>query len=548
MQNHGANGKAVFRSRAWLVAALLVMLWATPAKADSRIIVRTTLSLQGLQQLCNLPLLQICSVVDGLGDPLNQLFLVTTPLDATTALNLLRSLPGILDAELDQVIGLLGGLNRVTTVPSALSDATPVTYYNATVWNGYVTQPAAQIIRVAAAHRQFNLAGSGIVADIDTGVDPNHPAFAGVLLQGYDFTRNQAGASEINDLSPSDFPTLPTPCAPANCPPANVNQESAAILEGWAATTLDTNPNYGAFGHGTMVMGVIHLVAPKAHLLPLKAFSSAGTGYLSDILRAVYYATQNGANVINMSFDFMTKSPELASALDHANKAGVICAASAGNDGKEETVYPAALQTDVMGVTSTSDLDTRSFFSNYGDQVVWVAAPGEGVVTTYPFSTYAAGWGTSFSAPFASGGAALLLNLKPGTNEPRAAADVAHAVYVGPNMGNGRLDLVRALSAATGDFSISVAPSSATVHRGANQKFTITVTASQGFTGTVSLSANGLPSHTSGAFNPSSITGAGTSVLTLQIGQSAPTGTYKLTIQGKSGSLVHSAHVMLTIR
>lgn len=141
-----------------------------------------------------------------------------------------------------------------------------------------------------------------------------------------------------------------------------------------------------------------------------------------------------------------------------------------------------------------------------------------------------------------------MLNLKPGTNEPRAAADVAHAVYVGPNMGNGRLDLVRALSAARGDFSISVAPSSTTVHRGANQEFTVTVTALQGFTGTVGLSANGLPSHTSGAFNPSSITGAGTSVLTLQIGQSAPTGTYKLTIQGKSGSLVHSAHVILTIR
>jgi subtilisin family serine protease len=109
------------------------------------------------------------------------------------------------------------------------------------------------------------------------------------------------------------------------------NQESAAILEGWAATILDTNPNYAAFGHGTMVMGVIHLVAPKARLLPLKAFSSAGTGYLSDILRAIYYANQNGANVINMSFNLMTSSTELSSALDQANKSGVICAASAGN-------------------------------------------------------------------------------------------------------------------------------------------------------------------------------------------------------------------------
>ena len=194
MRNYCTRCKDVLRNRAWLVAALLVMLWTTtPAKADSRIIVRTTLGLQGLQQLCNTIPLPICSVVGSLGDPLNQLFLVNSPLDASIILNILRSLPGIVDAELDQLISLLGGLNSVTTPPAALSESTLVTYYNSKVWNGYVTQPAAQIVRVATAQHQFNVAGSGIVADIDTGVDPNHPAFAGVLLQGYDFTRNQSG-------------------------------------------------------------------------------------------------------------------------------------------------------------------------------------------------------------------------------------------------------------------------------------------------------------------------------------------------------------------
>ena len=83
--------------------------------------------------------------------------------------------------------------------------------------------------------------------------------------------------------------------------------------------------------------------------------------------------------------------------------------------------------------------------SNYGDAIVWVAAPGEAIVTTYPFSTYAAGWGTSFSAPFVSGGSSLLLNKQANTNESQAAAAVAHAVPLGPDMGNGRLDLVQAL-------------------------------------------------------------------------------------------------------
>jgi len=44
-----------------------------------------------------------------------------------------------------------------------------------------------------------------------------------------------------------------------------------------------------------MVMGVIHLVAPKAQLLPLKAFHADGKGFLSDILSAIYYAAQNNA-------------------------------------------------------------------------------------------------------------------------------------------------------------------------------------------------------------------------------------------------------------
>src|SRR5438552_12180879 len=98
-----------------------------------------------------------------------------------------------------------------------------------------------------------------------------------------------------------------------------------------------------------------------------------------------------------MSFDTQTSSVELQKALDYANQQGVICAASSGNDGKGPQgpptpflVYPAALQTDVMGVASTTDQDTPSSFTNYGNAIVWVAAPGESIVSTYPFDTYAA--------------------------------------------------------------------------------------------------------------------------------------------------------------
>src|SRR6266576_2105000 len=296
----------------WLWIPLLICsLYASPATADNRVIVRTTLGLQGLQAICSpLPLLQNCTVVAGLDGTLNQLFLVTTPLDVTTLLNLLGGTVGIVDAEADQLLSLVVGLNQVTTPPAGLSDTTPVNYSGSTVWDGYVNQPAAKIVRVSQAQSTFQVTGTGIVADIDTGVDPNHPALQPVLLispsthcSGYDFTRNQPCGSEMTDY------TGPQP-SPNTTNVANVNQSTAAVLDQSTAAVLDCNGaspcQYAAFGHGTMVMGVIHLVAPTAQLLPLKAFSSDGTGFLSDILRAIYYAVENNANVINMSFDTQT--------------------------------------------------------------------------------------------------------------------------------------------------------------------------------------------------------------------------------------------------
>ena len=527
--------------RLGFIAAVLLSL-AVPARAQNRIIVRTTLGLQGLQGVCNalsLPLLPpACSVVGGLRDPLNQLFLVSTPLDPMTLLKVLGTVQGIVDAEIDQLISLLGPNVVPSPLPSGLiSDRTPFPYFGTTVWNGYANQPAASIVRVSNAHSPpFSVSGSGIVADIDTGVDPNHPAFAGVgvLLPGYDFTRNQTGGSELTDF------TDPTPPPCPSCPPAQVNQSSAAFLDQSSAAFLDTNQKYAAFGHGTMVMGIIHLVAPTAKLLPLKAFSSDGTGYLSDILRAIYYAAGNNAdaikaNAINMSFDFPTSSPELASALDYASKSALICAASAGNDHQKADpgtgtgmVYPAALQNVVMGVASTGSVpgvneNTRSSFSNYGNAIVWVAAPGEAIVTTYPFSTYAAGWGTSFSAPFVSGGSALLLNENNNnsakTNEAQAAAAIANAVPVGPDMGNGRLDLVQALQALSPqDFTISVAPpATSTINAGQLATYSITVTPILGFNQPVTLSCGGLPPASTCAITPNPVAFVGTNSATATV-------------------------------
>jgi len=440
---------------------LSVVLWGQPANAQGLlggllstvgqvlsgqnqqqgVIVRTNLGLLGLKNVC---LSKGCTVVGNLDGNVGQVFLVRPAQGLIPQLlaDVLNLVNGILDAEPDQTLTIPPNENTqstASTAPQGLWDNTPVNYYGTSVTHGYVNQPAAQIIRVAQAHSVFNVSGAGIVADIDTGVDPNHPALQGVLLAGYDFTRNQPGGSELNDISMS----APPPCE--TCAAAYVNQHTAAMLDQHTAAMLDGS-QYAAFGHGTMVMGVIHLVAPTAQLLPLKSFSANGNGSLSNILAAIYYAVQNHASVINMSFDLTTSSTELADAINYANKNNVILAASSGNDGKQEMVYPAGLQ-NVMGVASTNNQDQRSTFSNYGNQIVWVAAPGEGVITTYPFATYAAGWGTSFSSPMVAGTASLLVNMQSSTSENQASWAVAHAKWIGLNMGNGRLDVYGSLSA-----------------------------------------------------------------------------------------------------
>ena len=514
------------KCRMWLAGLIVVLSCVTSARADTGVIVRTT-NLSALQTLCLLP--ATCTVVGNLDGTLGQVFLVTTPLPVQTFLTQLSGVLGFVDAEVDQVLTLVGGLNVVPTPldPTLMSDRAPVVYpagSTTTAWNSYVNQPAAGIVEVQTAQNDFHVTGSGIVADIDTGVDPNNPVLQPVLLPGYDFTRNQPGASEMSDL-PSGFPA---PSCTTTCSgPVQVNQSSAAILDQSSAAILDTG-QYSAFGHGTMVLGIIHLVAPTAQLLPLKAFKSDGTANLSDILRAIYYAVQQGhANVINMSFDTKTASTELKNALDYANQLGLTCVASAGNDGAQETVYPAALQTDVMGVASvgstSSTEGTRSSFSNYGN-IVWVAAPGEQIVTTYPWSSYAAGWGTSFSAPFVSGGAALLHALKTAITESESATAIANAAPLTQSgMGNGRLDLVPALQSVAGggggnpDYSVAVSPLSQTINAGQTATYTLSAAPAGGFNQTVTWTCTGAPTGGTCSVSPSVVTLDGTHTATATV-------------------------------
>ncbi len=424
------------RRRLAVVLLLLIALSARPARASQQLIVRTNIGATAIQTVCHL---LGCTLLHGLDDPQSQLFLISiTGSLGPLQLAILTSGLGALHIEVDLPIALPNQLTR-GAAPDGLFDRALVPFAGAPVWNGYAYQPAAVPVHLEEARLSFGVQGSAIVGVIDTGVDPNHPALRNVLVPGYDFTRDLPGdGSEMGDVSQS------TTAVVDGGAPAAVNSSTVAVLDQSTTAVVD-GQGHQAFGHGTMVAGIIHLVAPEARIMPLKAFGANGQGYTSDVIRAIYWASSSGARVLNMSFNFLSYSSELETALTHAVSRGAICVAAAGNDGQRIAVYPASLS-NIMGVASTGLTNQRSSFSNYGSQVVWVAAPGEGIITTYPYATYAAGWGTSFSTPFVSGTAALLLQANSSLDESGAASAIANATPVGDDLGNGLLDVYRALA------------------------------------------------------------------------------------------------------
>src|SRR5258706_12095992 len=425
-----------------IVAMIVLMLGvANPAAAQNRYIVRTTGGLSSVLNLCNL---LGCQVQGGLDGPVGQNYLMSLSNNILVnivngAVNLVESLLGIVSIEADRLMPI--PQPSLSSIPSGLYDTAPVNYYGATVWPGYAAQPAAQIIRLQDAQNGFRISGTGVVAVIDTGVDINHRVIKAVLLPGYAFPRNQPGASEWLDVS-----GLPSGNSQGQQQPAFVQQSTAAVLDQSTAAVLDGGP-YSAFGHGTMTTGLVHLVAPKAQILPLKAFSSNGTGYLSNIVAALYYAVQHHANVVNMSFDLTSNSPSLTQAVSYANKACVLLVAAAGNESTSAPVYPAALNNYVVGIASTTNLHTRSSFSNYGSTDVWIAAPGENIISTFPGGTYGSASGTSFSSPIVAGTVSLMLSARSSLNQSQAASSLSHAVKLTPDLNRGRLDAYQAISA-----------------------------------------------------------------------------------------------------
>ena len=203
------------------------------------------------------------------------------------------------------------------------------------------------------------------------------------------------------------------------------------------------------------------------------------------------------------------------------------------------TFYVCADQTactsNVYGGTSFAAPMWAGYLALVNQQAVANGQPTLGFINP---SLYTIGLGSSYTTDFH--------DITSGSNGFSATTGYDLASGWGSPNGSELLNALAGSGSSPG-FSLSASPSSVTVVQGNSGNTNITSTVTGGFNGTISLSASGQPSGVTVTFNPTSITGAGSSTITMTVGSTVAAGTYKITVSGTSGSTTETTTVSLTV-
>src|SRR5262249_55824791 len=158
------------------------------------------------------------------------------------------------------------------------------------------------------------------------------------------FIDERRGTDELQDLDPATAALLLQRGGrvASSDPTVLLNPATVARLDPSVVSLMSMKPSL-YFGHGTLVSGLIRIIAPTAYIIPLKVFDASGTGTSFRIAKAVVYAANQGARVINMSFSLESPSPLVDDALEFAAQQNVVLIASIGNSNtKTDKNYPAS--------------------------------------------------------------------------------------------------------------------------------------------------------------------------------------------------------------
>jgi subtilisin family serine protease len=427
------------------------------------------------------------------------------------------------------------------------SDAIPVDSFFGELWGllnlgqrvGTLGTPGADV-SASLAWDVSTGSRATVVAIIDTGINYRHP----------DLAANVWSAP-----------------APFTVTIGGVTITCAAGSHGFNTITNTCNPDDDN-GHGSHVSGTIGAVGNNglgvvgvnwiASMMAVKSLDNMGTGLLSDTIDALEFVMQaaeaTGANVRVLSNSYRTThSLALLDQINRTSSKGMLFVASAGNTGSNNDVapqYPASYPVpNVISVAATDNRDLLWGGSNYGTATVHLGAPGTNILSTTLFDEYQYSTGTSMAVPHVSGAAALLLS-ECDLTTPQLKAILLSNVEPIPSLAGkvvtgGRLDVDQALrSCVFADFEMTAAPAAPTGTTASS--YTVTVTPSGSFTGTVTFSASGVPDGAAAVFLPPSVTSSGSTVMTVTPGLGTPRGSVPLTITGTSASLVHTAIVTFT--
>lgn len=324
--------------------------------------------------------------------------------------------------------------------------------------------------------------GQTVVAVIDTGFGLNHED----LVNQWYTNSGETGMTQAGDRCWTG--------TPADKSANNCDDDNNGYIDdwrGWSFVSGDNNPQAGrthstgaGTSHGTEVAGIVGATSNNGtgvtaldwntKIMPLQVLDDDGMGYTSDVTAAVYYAVDNGADVINMSLGSYANDPAMKIAVDYASAHNVIVVAAAGNcgDGTDPSCsgfpvgtisYPAAYP-DAIAVGATTSTDQRASFSSYGPALD-VVAPGYNVpsstawASTNQTSLYSGGlYGTSFASPMVASLAALIKSIRPSTSIADVAAlieatatktaSMSGVIYT-TQLGHGVIDANAALTIAT---------------------------------------------------------------------------------------------------
>ena len=250
---------------------------------------------------------------------------------------------------------------------------------------------------------------------------------------------------------------------------------------GWDFTGNDNDPSPSGTnsneGHGTAVAGIIAAeangagtvgVAPGSMLMVVRSCNQ-GACWSLDIAEGIYYAVDEGADLVNLSLGSITSEDALIEdAIDYARARDVLVVAAAGNESIDLDGLPIGQQlipgglpaSNILTVTASDRRDALAGFSNYGPETVDIVAPGVDILTTGVTGNYVVANGTSFASPIVAGVAALLLSADPGIGHQelltRVIAFVDRPAGVSSASSSGRVNAGRTMTTRFIDISASV--------------------------------------------------------------------------------------------